>query len=435
MPTDTIQDCTFLFNFIIDCYWLAEQSRIDLRRTAAYGMSKCIPWSIARNSAYGISRIGVEAAVINRDGRCNASPDVTQQPPKCRYHTRYSRRTILTATAEFREALIDTHFLVDVRTPLEFAEDHLPGAINVPLLDNDERVEIGILYKQQGPHQARRRGLEMTASRFPALVKEIADKAGSLPILVYCWRGGLRSKTVTSILDLSGIPAVQLRGGYKAYRAHVTDYFEDFRPNGPLVVLHGLTGSGKTAFLHALPDKHSTIIDLEGLANHRGSAFGALGLSQTLSQKYFESTLWNALRQTPQGKPIVLEGESRRIGKISLPGNLYEVMATSRKIWCKTSLETRINRLIHEYGREEYRDEMAVALLRIRKKLGGEKYDEIAGYLETWELRLFMKGLLENYYDKVYYKTRNWKEDRVLPLDNFAEATRELEEFLLSLQQ
>lgn len=341
----------------------------------------------------------------------------------------------MTATAVFSEDLINSHFLVDVRTPLEFAEDRLPGAINVPLLDNDERVEIGILYKQQGPHQARLRGLEMTAARFPALVKKIADLAGNRPILVYCWRGGLRSKTVTSILDLSGFPAVQLQGGYKAYRAHVTAYFEEFRPNGPLIVLHGLTGSGKTAFLHALPGDRFTIIDLEGLANHRGSAFGALGLSQTLSQKHFESILWNALRQTPQGKPIILEGESRRIGKISLPGNLYDVMGESIKIWCETSMETRIDRLIREYGKVEYREEMAVALLRIRKKLGGEKYNEIAGYLESWNLPQFMKGLLENYYDKVYYKTRDWVEDRVLSLDNLAEATRELENFLHPLQK
>ncbi|MHC1698232.1 MAG: tRNA 2-selenouridine(34) synthase MnmH [Geobacteraceae bacterium] len=341
----------------------------------------------------------------------------------------------MTATAVFTEALIDSHFLVDVRTPLEFEEDHLPGAENVPLLDNDERVEIGILHKQQGPHQARLRGLEMTAARFPALVKTIADLAGNRPILVYCWRGGLRSKTVTSILDLSGFHAAQLQGGYKAYRAHVTTYFEEFRPNGPLIVLHGLTGSGKTAFLHALPGNRFTSIDLEGLANHRGSAFGALGLSQTLSQKHFESILWNEFRRTSQGTPIILEGESRRIGKIALPGNLYEVMGTSVKIWCETSMETRINRLICEYGKEEYRDEMAVALLRIRKKLGGAKYDEIAGHLETWDLPQFMKGLLENYYDKVYYKTRDWVEDRVLSLNDFAEATQELEKFLLPLQR
>lgn len=336
----------------------------------------------------------------------------------------------MAVTAVFSETLIDSHLLVDARTPLEFQEDHIPGAINVPLLDNDERVEIGILYKQQGPQKARLRGLEMTAARFPEMVATIAKMAGDRPILVYCWRGGLRSKTVTSILDLSGFHAVQLQGGYKAYRTHVSAYFDQFRPSGPMIVLHGLTGSGKTTFLHTIDTNRYTVIDLEGLARHRGSAFGALGLSQTLSQKHFESILWNELRKSPPGRPIILEGESRRIGRISLPGNFYEVMGESIKIWCETSMNTRIERLISEYGKEEYREEMAVALLRIRKKLGGEKYDEISGYLEKWDLCPFMKGLLENYYDKVYYKTREWKEDRTLSLESYDEAQRELDNYL-----
>ncbi len=338
-------------------------------------------------------------------------------------------------TVEFTEALLESHLVVDARTPLEFEEDHIPGAVNVPLLDNDERVEIGILYKQHGPHKARLRGLEMTAARFPEMVATIAKMAGDRPILVYCWRGGLRSKTVTSILDLSGFHAIQLQGGYKSYRANVSDYFDQFLPSGPMVVLHGLTGSGKTTFLHTVNTSRYTVIDLEGLARHRGSAFGALGISQDLSQKHFESMLWNELRKSPEGRPILIEGESRRIGRISLPGTFYEVMGESIKIWCETSMETRIDRLISEYGKEEYREEMAVALLRIKKKLGGEKYDEIAGYLEQWDLRPFMKGLLENYYDKVYYKTRDWKEDRKLSLENYDEAMRELDTFLQARQR
>jgi len=341
----------------------------------------------------------------------------------------------LPTTVEFTEALLDSHLIVDARTPLEFEEDHIPGAVNVPLLDNDERVEIGILHKQHGPHKARLRGLEMTAARFPEMVAKIAKIAGDRPILVYCWRGGLRSKTVTSILDLSGYHAVQLEGGYKSFRAHVSEYFDRFSPSGPLVVLHGLTGSGKTTFLHTVSTGCYTVIDLEGLARHRGSAFGALGISQDLSQKHFESMLWNELRKSPEGRPILIEGESRRIGRISLPGTFYEVMGESIKIWCETSMGTRIDRLISEYGKEEYREEMAVALLRIRKKLGGEKYDEIAGYLEQWDLRPFMKGLLENYYDKVYYKTRDWKEDRKLSLENYDDAMRELDTFLQGRQR
>ncbi|WP_298433817.1 tRNA 2-selenouridine(34) synthase MnmH [Geobacter sp.] len=333
-------------------------------------------------------------------------------------------------TTEFHESLLDTHLVVDVRTPLEFEEDHLPGALNVPLLTNEERVEIGTIYKQVGPREARRRGLELTAHRFPAMVAEIAARAAGRPILVYCWRGGLRSKTVAAILDLTGHAAVQLTGGYRAFRQVVTAYFEPFRPPAPLVVLHGMTGIGKTTFLLRLAAAGHSTVDLEGLASHRGSAFGELGLSQTLSQKRFETLLWDAFRRLPPERPIIVEGESRRIGRMTLPGNLYEVMRESMKIWCTASVETRVGRLIEEYGLPGYRDGMAAALLRIRKKLGGDRYEELAGHLERWEMGPFMEGLIRGYYDRLYYKTREWTEDATIALEDFDAAQRELERFL-----
>lgn len=333
-------------------------------------------------------------------------------------------------TIPFQESFLDTHCLVDVRTPLEFEEDHIPGAVNVPLLTNDERVEIGTLYKQTGPHEARIRGLELTAARFPAMVAEIAATAAGRPILVYCWRGGLRSKTVTSILDLTGFRATQMTGGYKAYRNRVVAFFEDFRPPAPLVVLHGMTGIGKTPFILGLDLSRCSVIDLEGLACHRGSAFGGVGLTQDLSQKRFESLLWDAFRRLSPRLPIIVEGESRRIGRISLPGNMYEVMQESAKVWCEASLETRVERLIAEYGKPEYREGMAEALLRIKKRLGGDTFAEIAGYLVRWELEPFMAELMRNYYDKVYYKERAWREDVVISLEDFAAAEQELVAFL-----
>lgn len=330
-------------------------------------------------------------------------------------------------TVPFDASLLDSHLVVDVRTPLEFADDHIPGAMNVPLLSDEERVEIGTLYKQTGPYEARRRGLELTAHRFPAMVAEIADAAAGRPILVYCWRGGLRSKTVTSILDLTGHRAVQLQGGYRAFRNHVAAFFTPYVPSGPLVVLHGMTGIGKTTFLLGLRTDIWRVIDLEGLACHRGSAFGELGLTQDLTQKRFETLLWNALRQVPPGMPIILEGESRRIGKISLPGNLYEVMREGTLVWGHASLETRVARLIDEYGRPDFKEGMGAALDRIRKRLGGDKYAEIAGYLERWELEPFMAELMTSYYDRLYYKTRDWQEDFTLSLEDFPAAGEELE--------
>ena len=260
-------------------------------------------------------------------------------------------------TVAFHPDLLDSHCLVDARTPLEFAEDHLPGAVNVPLLTNEERVEIGTLYKQQGPHPARIRGLELTAARFPAMVQEIAAAAAGRPILVYCWRGGLRSRTVATIMELTGYPVQQLSGGYKAFRNHVAAYFGNFRPAAPLVVLHGMTGIGKTTLLALLQERGEAVVDLEGLARHRGSAFGSLGLSQDeLTQKRFETLLWDAFRRLPPGRPVYIEGESRRIGRMTLPGSLYDVMQESFKVWCAASLETRVRRLAEEYGLKIYEE-------------------------------------------------------------------------------
>jgi tRNA 2-selenouridine synthase len=329
----------------------------------------------------------------------------------------------------FTPDLLDSHCIVDVRTPLEFAEDHLPGARNVPILTDAERVEIGTLYKQVGPQQARMRGLELTCARFAAMVGEIVALAAGRPILVYCWRGGLRSLSMAILLETTGYPVQQLRGGYKAFRAGVLAYFDNFVPPAPLVVIHGMTGTGKTTFINGLDRRDWTTIDLEGLARHRGSAFGEVGLEQALSQKRFDTLLWDAFRRAPADRTIVLEGESQRIGRISLPGNLYEVMAASCKVWCTASLETRIRRLAEEYARTEHRTAMAAALQRIRKKLGAQRHDELARMLETWDVEGFARGLIEHYYDKLYYRHRPWTPDVELDLEDFDQAARKLAEY------
>jgi tRNA 2-selenouridine synthase len=336
----------------------------------------------------------------------------------------------LPAKTLFNETLLDSHLVVDVRTPLEYEEDHLPGAINVPLLTNEERVEIGTMYKEDGPYPARQRGLELTAHRFPEIVRTIADAAQGRPILVYCWRGGLRSKTVTSILDLTGHDAVQLEGGYKNFRNIVAEYFTPFTPKAPLVVLHGMTGIGKTTLLGRLKEKGCSTLDLEGLACHRGSAFGQLGLVQSLSQKRFETLLWDAIRKAPAGAPLILEGESERIGRVMLPGDVYQKMAAGIRVWCTASIETRVKRLIDEYGLPEYKEEMSAALQRIRKKLGGRRCDELAENLERWEMEPFMSGLICDYYDKVYYKNRDWEGDFDLCMEDFDNAADDLIAFL-----
>ncbi len=335
----------------------------------------------------------------------------------------------------FTPALLESHCVVDVRTQLEYAEDHLPGAINVPILNNEERVEVGTIHKQIGPQQARQRGLELTCGRFGAMVAEIADRAAGRPILVYCWRGGLRSLSMAILLEMSGYPVLQLRGGYKAFRGKVISCFENFTPPAPLIVMHGMTGTGKTTFINGLDQNNWTSIDLEGLACHRGSAFGSVGLDQSLTQKRFETLLWDQFRRAPADRPIVLEGESPRIGKIALPGNLYEVMAAGCKVWCSASLETRVRRLAVEYAQEEYRAPMAEALERIKKKLGGLRHAELAGLLEAWDIEGLGRGLIEYYYDKLYYKHRPWTPELEMELEDYNRAERHLSEFWKNRRQ
>jgi tRNA 2-selenouridine synthase len=330
---------------------------------------------------------------------------------------------------DFTPELIDSHCLIDVRTPLEFEEDHIPGAYNVPLLSNEERAEVGTIYKQIGPVEARRRGLELTCSRFYGMVDRIISVAAGRPIVVYCWRGGLRSHSVAMLVEACGTPARQLAGGYKTFRSHVIDYFETCDFPDPLIVVHGMTGTGKTTFINGLDPVKWGAIDLEGIACHRGSAFGALGLEQKVTQKHFETVLWDAFRRLPAGRPIVLEGESQRIGKYSLPGRLYQAMAESCKVWCHAAIETRIERLSVEYARPEYRGAMLEALERIRKKLNGARYAELKNAIETWDVEGIARGLIVDYYDRMYYKHRPWTPDLEMELEDFGRAEHELERF------
>ncbi|MDD2852372.1 MAG: tRNA 2-selenouridine(34) synthase MnmH [Desulfuromonadaceae bacterium] len=329
----------------------------------------------------------------------------------------------------FTPHLIDTYCLIDVRTPLEYEEDHIPGAYNVPLLNNEERVEVGTIYKQVGPTEARRRGLELTCSRFYGMVEQIISLSAGKPIVVYCWRGGLRSYSVAMLVETCGTEARQLSGGYKAFRAQVSDYFDRCDFPAPLIVMHGMTGTGKTTFINGLNSLQWATIDLEGIACHRGSAFGALGLEQNVSQKQFETLLWDAFRRLQPDRPIVLEGESQRIGRYSLPGSLYEKMAGSCKIWCHAAIETRIERLSAEYARLEYQPAMLEALDRIRKKLGGTRYTDLKNSIESWDVAEIARSLIVEYYDRMYYKQRSWRAELELELEDFTRAEAELERF------
>ena len=297
--------------------------------------------------------------------------------------------------------------LVDVRTPDEFADGTIPGAVNVPLFDNRERAEVGTLYRQQGSRQARRLGVELVAPKIPALLGRVEAALGerSGPVLVFCWRGGMRSKALTDFLNLAGIPARQVVGGHKAFRRHVLEFFERARW-GRLLVLRGLTGSGKTRLLQELKGRGHPVVDLEGLACHRGSAFGAVGLERQPTQKNFEALLWDALRSIPPDGYALSEGESRHIGRLVLPGRVHEALQEEISLWIETPLERRIDIILDDYPARESQAELFRRPIRaLTERLGRQKVEQLLAYLGEGAWRELVRELMVDYYDPLYRHT------------------------------
>ena len=296
---------------------------------------------------------------------------------------------------------------VDTRSPAEFEQGHIPGAVNVPLLEDDERAVVGTLYKQCGQTEAKQKGLEIVSGKLAELVKKISALKNATPdavLVVYCWRGGMRSRSVLTILELMGVSGCQLIGGYKSYRRYVQDHLANFPLQPPLVVLCCSTGSGKTAVLQLLADQGIPVIDLEQLANHRGSAFGQVGLGKPTTAQNFDAQLLGILRQYNEKPCIVVECESKRGGNVYLPEVLYRSMQLGRKILVRAGIATRVERLIAEYTDVllPHDPQIISSLTTLTKKLGKKKVAELIAHYEAGKLTEFTRSLLEDYYDPLY---------------------------------
>lgn len=297
--------------------------------------------------------------------------------------------------------------LIDARSPGEYAEATIPNAINIPLFDDAERAEVGTLYKEAGKKIALKRGMELVAPKIPAMISAVESAVGERrgPVLVFCWRGGMRSRALTTFLDLAGITARQIEGGHKAFRAQVRDFFEraDW---GRLLVLRGLTGVGKTRLLLRLQAEGYPVIDLEGLAHHRGSAFGYLGLPAQPSQKEFEARLWDALRRVPAGGYALAEGESRHIGRLILPLSVYQALQVETSLWIEASLEYRVRVVLDDYPAcEELQQAFLRPLQLIRPRLGAEAHDRLVSHLQAGRWADLARELMLLYYDPLYAHT------------------------------
>ena len=218
--------------------------------------------------------------------------------------------------------------IIDVRSPAEFADDHMPGAISLPVLSNAERAEVGTIYKQESPFRANRVGGALVARNIAIhLETALADKPKSWRPLVYCWRGGMRSNAMATILSSVGWPTGVVKGGYRTWRREVVEGLDCDEPLLPVHLIDGQTGTGKTALLHALAEQGGQVLDLEGLANHRGSAFGDVDGAQP-AQRMFETEIWDQLRRMDLSKPVFVEAESALVGRRRVPRRLWRSTPT-----------------------------------------------------------------------------------------------------------
>ncbi|GET21786.1 tRNA 2-selenouridine(34) synthase MnmH [Prolixibacter denitrificans] len=292
--------------------------------------------------------------------------------------------------------------VVDVRSPAEYTEGHIPEAVNIALFSNEERAEIGTIYKQQGRTEAIERGLDIIGPKMSRFVKEAQALAGNGELLVHCWRGGMRSESMAWLFERVGIRCFTLKGGYKAYRNLLLEEFASI-PN--LIVLEGFTGSGKTEIIQELARQGEQILDLEGLANHRGSVFGGVGQGDQPTTQQFQNILLAALRKLDKEKRIWVEGESKSIGHVFLPDPFWKAMNQARIIEIEVPVEQRVKRVVKDYGQLE-RSRMTDAIMSLHKRLGEQRTNLILDLYQNNELEQVAELLL-SYYDKAYRYSRD----------------------------
>ncbi len=301
--------------------------------------------------------------------------------------------------------------LIDARSPAEYALDHLPGAINCPVLDDDERRIVGTLYKQQGAFEAKRVGGAMVAAQLARHLREsFADKPKSWRPLIYCWRGGMRSGTMVQWLRLVGWDAQQLHGGYKAFRGHVMERIATLAPLLKLQVICGPTGSAKTALLHALRDAGAQVLDLEALARHKGSILGRWPGQEQPSQKAFETGLALALQAFDPARPVFVEAESRKIGRLMLPDAVLAALRAADCIAIEAPLHARLSYLLQDYAYLGHDGEALATLLGQLNANTGLHANETVTRWQAWaragQLAPLFEALMTAHYDPLYARSQ-----------------------------
>ena len=344
------------------------------------------------------------------------------------------------AAAEAIERLADFDAVIDARSENEYAEDHLPGAVNWPSLDNAERHEVGTMYKQVSPFEARKRGASLVAANISRhIAREVMDKPKGWKPLVYCWRGGQRSGALSLVLGQIGFQVHIVEGGYKAFRAALLAQLPELVARLQYRVVCGPTGSGKTRLLQALEAAGAQVLDLEGLASHRSSVLGFIPGQPQPTQKRFDTFVWEKLRGFDPARPVYVESESRKVGNVTVPEPLIHAMRASDCLRLDLPDDERVQLLLEDYDFFS-RDpalfcERLDALVQLR---GREQVQAWQAQVRAGNIEPVVRELLVKHYDPGYSSStrRNFvkfEEARAIaPRDRSAGAMRELAEGLVA---
>jgi tRNA 2-selenouridine synthase len=296
--------------------------------------------------------------------------------------------------------------IIDARSPSEYALDHLPGAINAPVLDDEQRIRVGTMYKQIGSFEAKKVGAALVARNIASHIEQLwLDKPREWRPLIYCWRGGNRSGSMAHILAKVGWPVVQLDGGYKAFRAHVNAELEQ-APALNFKVICGTTGSGKSRLLEVLHAQGAQVLDLERLAAHRGSVLGNLPSQPQPSQKAFENSIWSTLRRFDPARPVFVESESKKVGNLRVPAALMDTMRASDCISLTLSRANRVRLLMEDY--EHFLASPASLneqLQHLTTLHGREKIARWHAMSNAGEMAPLVEELLADHYDPAYLRS------------------------------
>ena len=312
----------------------------------------------------------------------------------------------ITTVTDWRDPRIDD--IIDVRSPAEFADDHIPGAINLPVFSNEQRAEIGTMYKQDSAFAARRAGAALVSANIAKHIHTtLADRPEGWRPLIHCWRGGQRSRAFAHICGEIGWAAFLLQGGYKTYRGMIMDELRTLPAQYRLILIAGSTGVGKTHLLHQLKAKQAQIIDLEGLAHHRGSLLGAMVDKPQPSQRLFESRLHEALQKCDPSRPIFVESESSRIGQIALPKEWWHRMTTSPIIEIEATAEQRVPSLKRDYAHLLTADAPALHNLvsGMHHRHGYDTTQKWQDALSAGDFDSFITHILTDHYDPAYQRS------------------------------